>query len=87
MAGFDSQTLIRHLNEKWGAGRKCPQCGVGNWQVQDSLFELRQFGGGGLVVGGPLIPVVPVTCANCGNTVLVNAILAGVVPKPEEVKK
>ncbi|MBI2175021.1 MAG: hypothetical protein HYU33_07475 [Candidatus Omnitrophica bacterium] len=86
MANFDSQALIKYLNEKW-AGRKCAQCGVGNWQIQDSLFELRQFSGGGLVVGGPLIPVVPVTCANCGNTVLVNAILAGVLPKPEEVKK
>jgi hypothetical protein len=86
MAKFDAEAFIKHLNEKW-AGRKCAQCGVGNWQIQDSVFELRQYGGGGLVVGLPIIPVVPVTCANCGNTVLVNAILAGVLPRPEEAKK
>lgn len=86
MASYDNAALIKHLNEKW-AGRKCAQCGVGKWEIQGSLFELRQFTGGGLVVGGPLIPVVPVTCVNCGNTVLVNALLAGVLPRPEEVKK
>jgi len=86
MPTYDPQALIKHLNEKWG-DRKCAQCGVNNWQVQDSVFELRQFSGGSLIVGGPLIPVVPVTCANCGNTVLVSALLAKVMPRTEEVKK
>jgi hypothetical protein len=85
-ANFNSEALIKHLSEKW-AGRKCSQCGVESWQIQESLFELRQFSGGGLTVGGPVMPVVPVTCANCGNTVLLNAIVAGVMPKPEDSKK
>jgi hypothetical protein len=86
MAKLDANALIKHLTEKW-AGRPCAQCGVANWQVQDAVFELRQFSGGGLVVGGTIIPVVPVTCANCGNTVLINAIRAGVVEQPAEAKK
>ena len=35
-----------------------------------------------MVVGGPLIPLVPVTCNNCGYTIVVNAILAGALPGP-----
>jgi hypothetical protein len=58
-------------------------CGVGNWNVQDSTFELREFHEGTLVVGGPIIPVVPVVCTNCGNTILVNAIIAGAVKSQE----
>jgi hypothetical protein len=77
---------MQHLKAKW-AGRPCAQCGTAVWQVQDAIFELRGFSGGSLVVGGAIIPLIPVTCANCGNTVLVNAILAGVVERPTEVKK
>ena len=85
MADLDVDQLIKHLKEKW-AGRPCQQCGVGDWQVQDSAFELRQFHGGGLRIGGPLIPVVPVVCSNCGNTILVNALIAGALERPEEKK-
>lgn len=57
----DSDQIINFLNEKW-KGRPCSMCGVGKWSVQDKIFELREFHGGGLVVGGsPIIPVLPVT--------------------------
>jgi len=46
------------------------------------IFQLSEFHEGNLVVGGPLIPVIPVTCTNCGNTVLVNALISGAL-KPE----
>jgi len=75
----DSQKLLNHLNSKW-QGRPCQMCGVGNWTVSDSIFELREYNQGNMVIGGgPLIPVVPVTCNNCGNTVFVNAIKAGLI--------
>jgi len=88
VAQFDSDKFIKLLNEKWG-GRKCPMCGGGPWNVQDSPFQLMKFNEGKIVVGGPLIPVIPVSCRNCGNTVLVNAIIAGVVEpdnKPEKAE-
>jgi hypothetical protein len=84
MSKIDSQKLINFLRVKWG-GRLCPICGVGTWNVQDSAFELREFNDGNMVLGGPLIPVVPVICSNCGNTVLVNAIMADLI-KPETSK-
>ncbi len=65
MAKFDTSHVIAHLNQKW-AQRACPLCGVSKWTVQDSTFQLMEFTQGGLVVGGPVIPVVPVICTNCG---------------------
>jgi hypothetical protein len=86
MTKIDGSRLIAHLRQKW-AGRPCQMCGVGNWNVQETTFELREFNEGNLVVGGvPIIPVVPVICSNCGNTVLVNALSAGVIPPPAEAK-
>jgi hypothetical protein len=83
----DSEKLIKFLNEKW-QGRPCPMCQFGRWSVQDKIFELREFHGGSLVVGGtPIIPVIPVTCGNCGNTILINAITTGVVKPEKEDKK
>lgn len=83
MAKFDGQKFLQFLKVKW-AGRPCPMCGSGPWNVQDEAFELRAFQGGNLVLGaGPLVPVVVVTCQNCGNTMLVNAIVSGVVDREQ----
>jgi hypothetical protein len=83
---FDVNRAIAHLNMKWGL-RPCPMCGISNWNVQGRVFQLMEFNEGNLVLGGQLIPVVPIICNNCGNTVLVNAIVAGIVPPGPEVKK
>lgn len=83
MAKFNSEKFLSHLKEKWG-GRPCPLCGIGNWNVSDSVYELREFHDGNLVLGsGPIVPVVPVTCSNCGNTIMVNALLSGAVEQPK----
>ncbi len=84
MATFDTEKFIAFIGEKWG-GRPCPMCSKGPWSVQGSVFQLSEFHQGSIVVGGPLIPVVPVTCGNCGYTVIVNAILSGAVSTPEAV--
>jgi hypothetical protein len=88
MTDVKSEEIIKHLTEKW-KGRSCPMCGTGNWNVQEKVFELREFNNGGMVVGGnmPIIPVVPVTCDNCGNSVMVNAIIAGAVSSDNKEEK
>ncbi|RXK48849.1 hypothetical protein [Aquirufa rosea] len=76
---IESEKLLNHLKEKW-QGRPCPMCGVGNWNVSDTIFELREFNQGNLVMGGgPIFPVIPVTCDNCGNSVFINAIVTKLV--------
>jgi hypothetical protein len=78
MSKFDNNKIIAHLREKWGT-LPCPMCKKGPWTVADTTYQLMEFNEGNLVVGGPIIPLVPVTCVNCGYTVLMNAIVSGAV--------
>lgn len=78
MSKFDGTKLVEHLRTKWH-GRSCPMCNAGTWNVQNSTYQLLEFNQGGLVLGGPVIPVIPIVCSNCGNTLLINAITAGIV--------
>ncbi|WP_412984686.1 hypothetical protein [Pontimicrobium sp. IMCC45349] len=84
----DLDKLLKHLNEKWG-NRACPMCNSNSWTVNDTVYELRQFQGGNIVIGGgPIYPIIPVNCNNCGNTVLVNALVSQAIEKPKvEPKK
>jgi hypothetical protein len=40
------------------------------------------WAGGSVTIGGPTYPLIVLTCMQCGYTVHVNAIVAGVVPRP-----
>ena len=75
------EKVIQHLNSKWG-NRPCPMCGSNSWNVSDKVYELREFHGGNLVLGsGPIFPVIPVSCNNCGNSVMVNALMSGAIER------
>lgn len=81
MSKLEGQEIINYLNKKWH-GAQCPLCGSRQWNVTDKVFELREFNNGDLVFGGPnnaITPVIPVTCANCGNIVFINALTAGLL--------
>jgi hypothetical protein len=81
----DIELLKNHLDREWGPV-SCQMCHKGQWSVGDRVFELREFSGGAMKFGGPIIPVIPITCSNCGRTVLINAIVAGILKKDTEVK-
>ena len=75
------EKVIQQLNSKW-ENRPCPMCGSNSWNVSDKVYELREFHGGNLVIGsGPIFPVIPVSCNNCGNSVMVNALMAGAIER------
>jgi hypothetical protein len=58
-------------------------CGRYEWALFDSVWELREYTGGGLVIGvGQVLPVIALMCNHGGYTHLVNAIAAGAVAKP-----
>ncbi len=78
MGQFNTKKLLEHLQAKWQT-TPCPMCKARQWNIQERSFELREFHGGNMVLGGgPIIPVVPVVCTNCGNTILINSLVAGV---------
>lgn len=81
MKKADGEQMIKFLNERW-QGARCPLCGNSGWNITDKYFELREFNDGNLVIGGPnnaIIPVIPVTCKHCGNTVFINALTTGLL--------
>ena len=57
----------------------CSVCGSGNWQMDDSIFELREFHGGGLAAEGSLKPVVAITCQSCGHVLFMSPLTTGIV--------
>ncbi len=59
-------------------------CDANKWGISDKAMELREFNQGSLLVGGSLQPVIPVNCGNCGYTILVNGLIAGVVERSEK---
>ena len=38
------------------------------WEVSDRIYELREFNGGDLIIGGSLYPIIAMTCKSCGAT-------------------
>jgi hypothetical protein len=80
---IDQDRLIAYLREKWGKSRRCPMCDVSAWSVYDHAYQLDEYNHGllapGFASGGRVLPVVPIICGNCGNTVLINALQAEVI--------
>jgi hypothetical protein len=65
------------VREKWGDDRACPYCRNTSWSVPDEIAEIRPFGPR---LDSVAYPVFQVICQNCGNTVLINAVIADIPP-------
>jgi len=67
------------IKKKWKPPPICPICHENSWTISPELFELRAFYGGGMVIGNKsgIVPLILITCANCGNTIFINALIAG----------
>ena len=64
---------------------KC-SCGNDHFTFVDRMYELREFSGGGLVLGGDnsILPVVIFVCDECGEIKMLSAVLLGVVDNQEK---
>ncbi len=88
MSQIDLAKVIDFLQAKW-MNRPCPMCGSDGWAVQQGMFALLELRDESTAVGNSLpkpvtsaaqvVPVVPVVCKSCGNTVLISAIVANVI--------
>jgi hypothetical protein len=66
--------VIQHLTEKWGDERPCPYCGSTQWAVGKRIV------GPSLLRGLAVVPLVQVSCENCGNTVFIHLEAIGLWP-------
>jgi len=64
----------------------CPVCQKGDWLISDTIFELRGFNQGSIVIGSDskVYPVFVLACKECGYTRLFSAISLGLVDKKEQ---
>lgn len=79
----NAEEIIEFLNQKWKT-KTCPMCGEHDWSINGSnIFELREFKDGDLIIGTgtAILPVIPVTCDNCGNTIFISALSTGLMKK------
>lgn len=65
-------------------GGVCPLCGEIHWRISDKVFQVMEYEHGGLILGGAAVPVLPLTCMNCGNTYFINALVADLIDKPKK---
>lgn len=82
---YDRDQFLQFLQEKIQS-MTCPLCHQDQWTISENIYELREYRGkNGYLLDGkipvPIVPLIPMTCDNCGNTILINAILAGVLDK------
>lgn len=57
----------------------CAVCGTGNWQVEDAIFELREFAGGAVSTQVAVKPLLAMTCNTCGQTLLMSPLKTGII--------
>ena len=79
--GKQKDELLKKISTHWKGSRKCNVCTHDQWSISDRVVELREFNQGGLVLGGnqSIVPIIPVHCANCGNTYFFNALALGAI--------
>ena len=67
----------------------CDICSNQDWVLNDRIFELREFQGGNLVIGGQsaVFPVIALSCRKCGKTFFFNALVLGLIEINDEPKQ
>ena len=74
--GLNKAKFEIHLNQKW-QNKSCLMCNNNNWSYDDTIFTPLNTGPNNSInLGGKILPLVPVTCTSCGNTIFINAIVA-----------
>jgi hypothetical protein len=72
--------LINALDQRWPDPKICPICKNTTWDTLDIVFELKGYTQDPESNEQPTVmPLVPLTCKNCGNTILFNVIAAGIL--------
>jgi predicted nucleic-acid-binding Zn-ribbon protein len=72
----EQRRLILFLQGKKAVPEHCPNCNVRDWQVSYRI-DVPVSGR-----SAELLPVIPVSCKNCGYTMFFNAVIAGIIRPP-----
>jgi len=71
--------LVALLNEKTKGQKPCSVCGVSQWRLQERFVSQPVSNNPNEIrLGGESMPLWPIVCGNCGNTVYLNLLVLGV---------
>lgn len=74
----DIQKAIAWIDEHWKGQKTCPLCANTRWGVADLVGEVQMTTLTGDLTG-QAYPLVIVTCQTCGYTLLLNALVIGLI--------
>lgn len=74
----DIQKAIAWIDEHWTGQKTCPICQNTRWGVADTVGEVQMTTLKGDLTGR-VCPLVIVTCQTCGYTLLLNAVVVGLI--------
>ncbi len=73
-----SDAIVSHISRKW-LSTECGLCGKNAWDLYGHITLLLSDRPGLVVPGAPSLPCAAVVCQNCGNTILLSLVAAGLV--------
>lgn len=85
----EKNRIAEVLNQRFVEhGVICPMCGNRSFSLADGYFtNVIQDNLGGLVIGGPSIPAIPIICDKCGFISMHALGTLGLLPPRKEEKK
>ena len=84
MVSLIRDKFLKELNAKW-ENKNCPMCNHNNWNVDGNMVaHMRLSDQGGIELGGQVMPLVALTCMNCGNVLFVNPLVLGALDTSKE---
>jgi hypothetical protein len=76
----EKQKIVNWLNSKKSFGIECPLCSSKSWTIADHVVSPSVVNSAGVGLGAYPYPQA-MLISECGHTVYLNLILAGVIPK------
>lgn len=75
-----SNTVLSIINRKW-KNKNCLLCGANAWAINGYVtLTMSNVPTEQVIGGGVVLPSAAVICRNCGNTHIINLVIAGLVP-------
>lgn len=79
MTELNTDKFLNEINKKW-INKNCPMCGQNHWNIDKNMMSPMKLGNkGDIQLGGQIMPLVAVSCLNCGNVIFVNPLIIGAV--------
>lgn len=70
---YDADNLLNIINKKW-ITKNCSLCGINNWTIDPDLIKLPS-----ICDKNKTIPLINITCNNCGNVILINPLVIKII--------